>query len=70
MPVFSRDNSIYYIGMPAEAVHKAEGETQEGYDLHVVDLDGKNEKMLTDEDHFTMKQLSISDDETPLLLII
>ena len=60
--VFSQENTIYYVAMPAEAVHKAEGETQEGFDLHVVDLDGKNEKKLTDEDHFTMKHLSISED--------
>ncbi|MCA0173962.1 DUF5050 domain-containing protein [Bacillus sp. RAR_GA_16] len=59
--VFS-DDQIYYVGMPAEAVGKAEGETKEGFDLHSVGLDGENDQKLTDEDHFTMNHLASSDD--------
>ena len=63
--VFS-DNEIFYVGMPAEAVGKAEGETKEGYDLHSIRLDGENEQKLTDEDHFTMNHLAISQDGSAL----
>ncbi|MCA0993336.1 DUF5050 domain-containing protein [Guptibacillus hwajinpoensis] len=63
--VFS-ENEIYFVGMPAEAVGKAEGETKEGFDLHSVDLDGENEQKLTDQDHFTMNHLAISTDGSEL----
>ncbi|WP_166000568.1 DUF5050 domain-containing protein [Bacillus sp. Cs-700] len=63
--VFS-ENEIYFVGMPSEAVGKAEGETKEGFDLHSVDLDGENERKLTDQDHFTMNHLAISTDRSEL----
>ncbi len=63
--VFS-ENEIYFVGMPAEAVGKAEGETKEGFDLHSVDLDGENERKLTDQDHFTMHHLAVSTDGSEL----
>jgi Tol biopolymer transport system component len=63
--VFS-ENEIYFVGMPAEAVGKAEGETKEGYDLHSVGMDGENEQKLTDQDYFTMNHLAISTDGSQL----
>lgn len=63
--VFSK-NEIYFVGMPAEAVGKAEGETKEGFDLHSVDLNGENTQKLTDQDHFTMNHLAISTDGSEL----
>ena len=63
--VFS-DNEIFYVGMPAEDVGKAEGETKEGFDLHSIGRDGENEQKLTDEDHFTMNHLAISNDGSAL----
>ncbi|WP_273833906.1 DUF5050 domain-containing protein [Guptibacillus sedimenti] len=63
--VFSK-NKIYFVGMSAEAVGKAEGETKEGFDLHSVDREGKNEQKLTDQDHFTMNHLAISTDGSEL----
>lgn len=61
--IFSKDGkTIYYVSMPAEDVHKSEGETQEGHDLFTIDLDGTNMSQLTDKDHFTMESLSLSGD--------
>jgi hypothetical protein len=48
--------------MPAEDYKKAEGETKEGYDLFAVNMNGKEGKQLTNKDHFTMNNLSISND--------
>lgn len=61
--IFSKDGkTIYYVSMPAEDVHKSEGDTQEGHDLFTIDLDGTNMSQLTDKDHFTMESLSLSGD--------
>jgi Tol biopolymer transport system component len=54
--------TVYYIAMPAEDVKKAEGETKEGLDLYTVEINGSGGKQLTDKDHFTMDDLSISND--------
>jgi Tol biopolymer transport system component len=53
---------IYYIAMPAEDYKKAEGETKEGYDLYMIDRNGEEGQQLTNKDHFTMNDLSISKD--------
>jgi Tol biopolymer transport system component len=61
--VFSPESdTIYYIAIPAEDYKKAEGETKEGYDLFAVNMNGKEGKQLTNIDHFTMNNLSISND--------
>lgn len=65
--VFSKtDDAIYYIATPAEDFKKAEGETQEGFDLFVVDLTEEKSAQLTDRDYFTMEGLSLSQDGTEI----
>jgi Tol biopolymer transport system component len=65
--VFSpKDDTVYYIAMPAEDYKKAEGETKEGYDLYVIDRNGNEGKQVTDKDYFTMNDLSISKDGATL----
>ncbi|MEO4055148.1 DPP IV N-terminal domain-containing protein [Solibacillus sp. CAU 1738] len=54
--------TIYYIGMPAEAFKKAEGETTEGFDLYSVNINGENIKQLTNENYFDMESLIVSHD--------
>ncbi len=58
----STNNTIYYVGIPAEDFKKAEGETKEGFDLFSIESDGGKEKQLTDKNHFTMSALSVSPD--------
>ena len=59
--VFAPDNeSIYFVAMLASEVDKMEGETKEGYDLYQVDRQSGQVNQLTDQDHFTMDDLSIS----------
>ena len=53
---------IYFVGTPADDFKKAEGETTEGYDLFVVDIASGKVEQLTNQDHFTMDFLSISED--------
>lgn len=53
---------IYFIGTSADDFKKAEGETTEGYDLFVVDIASGKMKQLTNQDHFTMDFLSVSQD--------
>ncbi|SOC15639.1 hypothetical protein SAMN05880501_108120 [Ureibacillus xyleni] len=53
---------IYFFATPAEDFKKGEGETTEGFDLFVVDLATKKIKQLTNQDHFTMNYLSVSQD--------
>lgn len=61
--VFSPTNeTIYFIGFLASELGKAEGETKEGYDLYKINTDGSAIEQLTDKDHFTMNDLSISPD--------
>ncbi|MBO1512736.1 DUF5050 domain-containing protein [Metabacillus bambusae] len=55
-------DTIYYIAMPAEDYKKAEGETKEGYDLFAVSMNGKEGMQLTNKDHFSMNNLSVSND--------
>ncbi|MBM7605237.1 Tol biopolymer transport system component [Metabacillus crassostreae] len=54
--------SIYFIGIIAEEFKKAEGETKEGFDLYQIDIASKEVTQLTDNDHFSMTNLSISKD--------
>lgn len=58
--------SIYFIGVLADEFKKAEGETQEGFDLYQIDIDSKDVTQLTDKDHFSMSDLSISKDGTTI----
>lgn len=58
--------TVYYIAMPAEAANKAEGETKEGYDLYSLNLNETEAVQLTDKDHFSMNDLSISEDGAEL----
>jgi len=61
--IFAPDNEmIYFIAMIASEVGKAEGETKEGYDLYQVDRRSGQVVQLTDKDHFSMNNLSISAD--------
>lgn len=61
--VFAPDNEmIYFIAMLASEVGKLEGETREGYDLYQVDRQSGQVVKLTDKDHFSMNDLSISSD--------
>lgn len=53
---------IFFIGMPADEFKKAEGETTEGFDLYVVDTNSGKTTQLTDQDHFLMGHLSVSQD--------
>lgn len=61
--VFEPDNeTIYFIAMLASEVGMAEGETREAYDLFQVDRQSGQVVQLTDKDHFSMNDLSISAD--------
>lgn len=53
---------IYFIGSPADDFNKAEGETTEGYDLFVIDIASGDMEQLTNQDHFSMNFLSVSQD--------
>jgi dipeptidyl aminopeptidase/acylaminoacyl peptidase len=56
--VFSDDNeTIFFSSTPAEELHKSEGESQEGYDLFSVKIDGTSMQQLTDRDFNTMESL-------------
>ncbi|MFJ7736465.1 DPP IV N-terminal domain-containing protein [Lysinibacillus sp. NPDC097287] len=54
--------TLYYTGVSASALNKAEGETKDGFDLYSVNLHGENTKQLTTKDYFSMKSLSVSPD--------
>lgn len=58
--------TVYFIAIPAVAANKAEGETKEGYDLYSLDLNETEAVQITDKDHFSMNDLSISEDGTEL----
>jgi Tol biopolymer transport system component len=59
--VFSDDGeTIFFSSMPAEESQKTEGETQEGYDLFSVKIDGTGMQQLTDRDFYTMDSLVFS----------
>jgi dipeptidyl aminopeptidase/acylaminoacyl peptidase len=58
----STDEVIYYIGTPAEDFKKAEGETTEGFDLFQIEVNSGKTTQLTDQDYFSMNNLSISQD--------
>lgn len=61
--VFAPDNeSVYFVAMLASEVGKVEGETKEGYDLYQVNRQNGQVDQLTDKDHFSMNDLSISSD--------
>ncbi|MBU7594270.1 hypothetical protein [Metabacillus halosaccharovorans] len=61
--VFASDNeTIFFTAMLASEVGKLEGETKEGYDLYQVDRQSGQIGQLTDKDHFSMNNLSISTD--------
>ncbi|WP_368658169.1 hypothetical protein AB3Z07_25515 [Metabacillus halosaccharovorans] len=61
--VFASDNeAIFFTAMLASEVGKLEGETKEGYDLYQVDRQSGQIEQLTDKDHFSMNNLSISTD--------
>lgn len=61
--VFSPNGDIlYFIAKLSSEINKMEGETKEGYDLYKINRDGTNLEQLTDQDHFTMNDLSISED--------
>jgi tricorn protease-like protein len=66
--VFADDNeTIYFASMPAEEFQKSEGETQEGYDLFSVKIDGTDMKQMTDRDFSTMDSLVYSADKKEIL---
>ncbi|GAE44797.1 TolB family protein [Mesobacillus boroniphilus] len=65
--VFSDNETIFFASMPAEELKKTEGETQEGYDLFSVKIDGTGMQQLTDRDFFTMDSLVFSDDKKEIL---
>jgi len=61
--VFASNNeTIFFTAMLASEVGKLEGETKEGYDLYQVDHQSGEVDQLTDKDHFSMNNLSISTD--------
>lgn len=66
--VFSDDNeTIYFASMPAEEFKKTEGETQEGFDLFSVKIDGSQMEQLTDRDFYTMDSLAFSAEKKEIL---
>ena len=66
--VFSDDSeTIYFSSMPAEESLKSEGETQEGYDLFSVKIDGTAMQQLTDRDFYTMESLVFSADQKEII---
>ncbi len=61
--VFSNTGEeIYFIATPAEDYLKVEGETTEGFDLFVLNLATKEIQQLTNQDHFMMENLALSQD--------
>ncbi|MBT2695729.1 PD40 domain-containing protein [Bacillus sp. ISL-55] len=66
--VFSDDNeTIFFASMPAEEFKKTEGETQEGYDLFSVKIDGSQMEQLSDRDFYTMDSLAFSAEKKEIL---
>lgn len=66
--VFSDDNeTIFFASMPAEEFKKTEGETQEGYDLFSVKIDGSQMEQLTDRDFYTMDSLVFSAEKKEII---
>lgn len=66
--VFSDDNeTIFFSGTPAEEFQKSEGESQEGYDLFSVKIDGTSMQKLTDRDFYTMESLVFSAEKKEIL---
>ncbi|TCP29926.1 Tol biopolymer transport system component [Scopulibacillus darangshiensis] len=55
-------DKIYFTGIPAEDLKRKEGEKKNGVDLYSVSVDGSHMKQLTNDDRFTMDNLSISKD--------
>ncbi|MBT2663142.1 PD40 domain-containing protein [Bacillus sp. ISL-45] len=66
--VFSDDSeTIFFSSMPAEESLKSEGETQEGFDLFSVKVDGTGMQQLTDRDFYTMESLFFSADKKEII---
>ncbi|MGV2941398.1 TolB family protein [Mesobacillus sp. LC4] len=66
--VFSDDNeTIFFSGTPAEEFQKSEGESQEGYDLFSVKIDGTSMQKLTDRDFYTMESLVFSAEKKEII---
>lgn len=66
--VFSDDNeTIFFSGTPAEEFQKSEGESQEGYDLFSVKIDGTSMQKMTDRDFYTMESLVFSPEKKEIL---
>ncbi|WP_226675155.1 TolB family protein [Mesobacillus jeotgali] len=66
--VFSDNGeTIFFASMPAEEFKKTEGETQEGYDLFSVKIDGSQMEQLTDRDFYTMDSLVFSAEKKEIL---
>ncbi|GKU82166.1 hypothetical protein [Niallia sp. NCCP-28] len=59
--LFSASNDIiYFTAMPAEAFHKAEGETKEGQDIYSISISGKEIKQWTNQDYFNIDTFFLS----------
>ncbi|UGB30858.1 MULTISPECIES: TolB family protein [Bacillaceae] len=54
--------TLYFTAKLSSEINKMEGETKEGYDLYKINRDETDLEQLTDQDHFTMNELSISVD--------
>jgi dipeptidyl aminopeptidase/acylaminoacyl peptidase len=66
--VFSDDGeTIFFSSMPAAESQKSEGETQEGYDLFSVKIDGTGMQQLTDRDFYTMDSLVFSGEKKEVI---
>jgi hypothetical protein len=66
--VFSDDNeTIFFSSTPAKEFQKSEGETQEGYDLFSVKIDGTSMQQLTDRDFNTMESLVYSTEKKEII---
>ncbi|MBT2682722.1 hypothetical protein [Bacillus sp. ISL-37] len=66
--IFSDDSeTIFFASMPAEEFKKTEGETQEGFDLFSVKIDGSQMEQLTDRDFYTMDSLVFSAEKKEIL---
>lgn len=59
--VFGPDKSIYIIAMKASEFNKEPGETTEGFDLYHLKEGSDIPKKLTEENHFSMDNLSVSE---------
>ncbi|GIN21236.1 TolB family protein [Siminovitchia fordii] len=60
--IFSHDGeTIFFVAVEAEEYRKGE-ESREGFDLFSVDAEGGHIQKLTDADHFSMNNLSLSPD--------